>query len=122
MNDQQQKIDSYLDERITACKQRSAQLAADHRVDEGNLEKIRANVYEIFKTVLSAAEKTCGEDDYAKKCFFLQKAEQIPTSWTASYERAKQHGDVEKMCIESIKLDTIREIKELCMQTWEETI
>ncbi|MBD5483552.1 MAG: hypothetical protein HDR15_13695 [Lachnospiraceae bacterium] len=122
MNEQQQKFESYLDAQIAACKQRSKLLAGDERRDEGNDEKIRANIYEIFKTILSVAERVCGEDDLEKKRFFLQKAEQIPTSWVTSYEKAKQHGDVEKMHIESIKLDTVREIKDMCMQIWEDTI
>ena len=121
MNEQQQKFESYLDKQIAACKQRSKLLAEDDRMDEGIFEKVRANVYEIFKTVLSAAERVCGKDDSAKKSFFLQKAEQIPAGWTASYEKAKQNGDVEKMHIESIKLNTIQEIKDMCMKIWEET-
>lgn len=121
MNEQQRKFESYFDEQITACQQRSKMLAEDDRMDEGNFEKIRANVYEIFKTILSAAERVCEKDELAKRAFFLQKAEQIPTSWRTSYETAKQNGDVRKMHIESIKLDTIQEIKDMCMQIWEET-
>ena len=121
MSEQQRKFESYLDEQIASCKQHSKQLAEDDRMDEGNFEKVRANVYEIFKTILSVAERVCGKDDSAKRSFFLQKVEQIPTSWAASYEKAKQNGDVEKMHIEKIKLDTIREIKDMCMQIWEET-
>lgn len=121
MNEQQRKFESYFDEQITACQQRSKMLAEDDRMDEGNFEKIRTNVYEIFKTILSAAERVCEKDELAKRAFFLQKAEQIPTSWRASYETAKQNGDVRKMHIESIKLDTIQEIKDMCMQIWEET-
>lgn len=122
MNELQRKLTSWFDEQIMVCKQRSELLAADDRTDEGNMEKIRANVYEIFKTILSVAEKTCGKDDSAMKHFFLQKAEQIPVNWAAAYEKAKQHGDVEKMHIESIKLDTIREIKDMFLQIWEGTI
>lgn len=121
MNEQQQKFESYLDEQIAACKQRSKLLAEDDRMDEGNFEKVRANVYEIFKTILSVAEKVCGNDDLAKRHFFFTKAGQIPKSWTTSYEKAEQNRDVEKMRIESIKLDTIQEIKDMCMQIWEET-
>ena len=121
MNEQQRKFESYLAEQIAACRQRSKLLAEDDRMDEGNFEKVRANVYEIFKTILSVAERVCGKDDSARRDFFLQKAEQIPVSWTASYEKAKQNGDVEKMHIESIKLDAIQEIKDMCMQIWEET-
>ncbi len=115
------EFELYLEEQITACKQRSKQFIADDRMDEGNFEKVRGNVYEIFKTILSVAERVCGEDNLAKRRFFLQKAEQIPMSWIDSREKAEQHGDVEKMHIESIKLDTIREIKAMCMQIWEET-
>ena len=121
MNEQQRKFELYLDGQITDCRQRSKLLAADERVEEGNFEKVRANVYEIFKTILSAAEKVCGKDDGARKRFFLQKTDEIPANWTTSYEEAKKQGDVEKMHIESIKLDTVREIKEMCMQIWEET-
>lgn len=121
MNEQQRKFESYFDEQITACQQRSKMFAEDDRMDEGNFEKIRENVYEIFKTILSAAERVCEKDELAKRAFFLQKAEQIPTSWRTSYETAKQNGDVRKMHIESIKLDTIQEIKDMCMQIWEET-
>ena len=120
MTEQQRKFESYLDDQIAACKQRSKLLAEDTRMDEGNFEKVRANVYEIFKTILAVAERVCGKDDLAKKGFFLQKAEQIPTSWTVSYEKAKQNGDIEKMHIERIKLDTIQEIKDMCLQIWEE--
>ena len=122
MKEQQRKFEAYLDEQIAACKQRSKLLAEDDRTDEGNFEKVRANVYEIFKTILSVAERVCGSDDSAKRAFFLQKAEQIPAGWRASYEKAKQNGNIEKMHIESIKLDTIQEIKDMCMQIWEETI
>ena len=122
MKEQQRKFEAYLEEQIAACKQRGKLLAEDDRTDEGNFEKIRANVYEIFRTILSAAQKVCEEDDSAQREFFLQKAEQIPASWRVSYEKAKQNGDAEKTHIESIKLDTIQEIKDRCMQIWEETI
>lgn len=118
---EQQKLETYLEEKIAACEERSRLLAEDGRRDEGNFEKIRANVYEIFKTILSVAEKVGGEDELAKKRFFLQKAEQIPANWAASYEKVKQYGDAEKMHIETIKLDTIQEIKDMCMQIWEGT-
>ena len=121
MGEQQQKFALYLEEQIAACKERGRLLAADARMDEGNFEKIRANVYEIFKTILSAAERVCGKDDLAKRRFFLQKAEEIPMNRKASYEKAEQQGDVEKMHIERIKIDTIQEIKDRCMQIWEET-
>lgn len=120
MKEQQQTFESYLEERIAACKRRSRLLAEDDRTDEGNFEKVRANVYEIFKTVFSVAEKVCGGDDAAKRDFFLQKAEQIPAGWAASYVKAEQNGDTGKMHTETIKLDTVREIRDTYMQIWGE--
>lgn len=120
MNERQQQFERWLAEQTAACKQRGKLLAEDDRTDEATFEKIRANVYEIFKTILSVAERVCGSDDRARRDFFNQKAEQIPASWEASYEKAKQNGDAEKMHIECIKLDTIREIREMCAQIWGE--
>ena len=119
MNKKKTKLTAYLEEQIAASEERRALLVADDRLDEGNFEKIRANIYDIFKTILAIADKTCGEDDAAMRRFFQQKLEEIPGNWNAAYERAKQHEDVEKMHIESIKLDVTREVKEMFAQIWE---
>ena len=47
-------INRYFDEQIAACAARSQALLADDRTDESNFEKIRANVYDIFRTMLSS--------------------------------------------------------------------
>ena len=122
MDEQKQKFEYYLVEQIAACRQRSKLLAEDGRMDEGNFEKIRANVYEIFKTILSAAERVCGKDDVAVRRFFMEKVEQLPTSGAAAYEAAQQNGDVERMHMEGIKLDAIREIRYMYRQIWGEAI
>ena len=44
--------------------------------------------------------------------FCEDKLEQIPEKWTAAYEEAKRHGDISRMVMESIKLDTARKIRE----------
>ena len=116
-----QKFAAYLEEQAGACQQRGKLLTEDGRVDEGNFEKIRANAYEIFKTILSVGERLYGADEEAQRDFFLQKIEEIPVSWADSYEKARENGDAEKMHIESVKLDAIREIKEMCAQIWGET-
>ena len=118
MSERQQKFECWLEEQITACRQRGRLLAEDDRTDEANFEKIRANVYDIFKTILSVAGRVCGEDERARTAFFVQRAGQIPASWEASYKKAEQNGDAAKMHIETIKLDTIREIREMCVQIW----
>ncbi len=122
MSEEQRKFEFYLEKQAAACRQRGKLLDEDGRIDEGNFEKVRANVYEIFKTILSVAERLYGEDNVAKRHFFLQKAEEIPASWAASYEAAQQNGDAEKMHMESLKLDTSREIRDMCEQIWGEGV
>ena len=114
------KLNSYFEEQIALCEQRGKGLMADDRRDEATFEKVRANVYDIFRTILSVAVKTCKEDPEAVRQFFLRRIEQIPSNWTVSYQQAKQHGDTIKMQIEQIKLDTIDEIKKSFAQIWEE--
>ena len=55
------EMDRWLEEKIRRCGRRSQTLRADDRADEAAFEKIRANVYDIFRTVFSVAEKTCGD-------------------------------------------------------------
>lgn len=107
-----------MEERIGDCKQRAIKLSKDGRTEESVFENIRINIYEIFKTVFSAAEKNCGKNESALQNFFLQKLEQIPENWKASYERAEKHGDSEKAYIERIKLETAQEVREIFEKTY----
>lgn len=95
-------------------------MLADDRTDEANFEKVKANIYDIFRTIFSAGAKSCKDDSEAVKRFFMLKIQQIPTSWTEAYNKAKQHNDGVKMRIEQIKLDTAGEIRETFAEIWEE--
>ncbi len=103
----------HLDERMEDCKQRGARFRADGRVDEGVFENIRMNIYEIFQTLFLAAEKNSGGNKLALQKDFLQKLDRVPENWRLSYEKAKEHGDVKKMHIEGIKLETAQEVREI---------
>ena len=56
------EMDRWLEEKIRRCGRRSQTLRADDRADEAVFEKIRANVHDIFRTVLSVAEKLLARD------------------------------------------------------------
>lgn len=114
------KLNTYFDGQISLCQQRNKALLADDRMDEADFEKIRANVYDIFRTILSVAAKAAKNEPEKIRQIFALKAEQIPSNWSMAYEKAKQHDDAVKMKIEQIKLDTIREIKTAFIQIWEE--
>lgn len=113
------KLNRYFEEQIAMCNQRNKKLLDDERPDEATFEKVKANVYDIFRTILSVAVKTSKGEPDAVRRFFVQKTEQILSSWVTAYDKAKQHNDTVKMCLEQIKLDTIGEIKENFAKTWE---
>ena len=119
MKERVARVNKYFDQQIEQCQQRIRALQADERRDEANLEKVRANVYDIFRTILSVAEKTCKDDPNAMKQFFLKRMEQIPANWVTAHAKASEHGDVVKIQIEQIKLDTVGEIRQVFGQIWE---
>ena len=82
-------MNSYFDEQIAACAARSQALLADDRTDESNFEKIRANVYDIFRTMLSVAVAAGKGDANAVRSFF-----------------------------QLIKLDTLAKIKDKFSEVW----
>ena len=114
------RLNSWFEAQIAACRQREKTLLADDRTDEAAFEKIRANVYDIFRTILSVAVKTC-ESEEGVRCFFAHRAQLIPSGWAASYEKASLHHDPVRMQIEKIKLDTADEIRERFTSVWEGT-
>ena len=118
-----QKIENmtaYLDAAIARCAEQEKALTADERKDEAVFEKIRANVYNIYRTILGVAVQNCGGDADKMREFFMKQINHIPASWNASYETAKQHNDTAKVQIEEIKLAVVHEIRAEFTKIWEE--
>ena len=53
---------SYLDQRTTSVQEDTLRLIADDRRDEANFEKIRANIFQIVKTMLQASARISQEE------------------------------------------------------------
>lgn len=115
----EQNILDFFEQKIAACGLERKRLQEEDRGDEANFEKIKANVYDIFKTIFLTAQKQYGDDQSKVQEFFLKKLEQIPSGWAASYEEARQHDDAGAMHIESVKLEVVRDIRENIFQTKE---
>ncbi len=113
------QINTYFEERIAACQAAVDALRADNREDEAVFEKIRMNVYDIFRTVYSAGEKVSGGDPGRQLDFLRKRLEEISTNWQKALEAAKNHGNTEKAHVEQIKLDTVAEIRQKMLQ-WSE--
>lgn len=117
----EEQINSYFEERIAACQAAAAALNADNRADEAVFEKIRMNVYDIFRTVYSAGTRACGNDPQKRVAFLLARLQEIPANWQTSLEAAQRHGNTEKAHIEWIKLEVVAEIKQNVQKWSDET-
>ena len=113
------KLNSWFDERIALCGQRNQELSMEGRTDEAIFEKVKANIYDVFRTVFSVAVKNGSGNADAVKTFFVQRTEQIPAGWAAALEKAREHDDTVRMQTEQIKLDTVQEIREKFTKIWE---
>ncbi len=115
------KILDYFNQKESTCYEKEKQLQSEDRNDEAVFEKIKANVYNIFRTVLSVSIKKYPNDSSNAHDDFFNKLDQISSQWVIAYEKAEQHNDVEKMHIENIKLNVVKDIRETIPQLWEET-
>ncbi len=117
MNQQQERLMRYLTEQSAACLAKQQALAADERRDEAAFEQIRANIFEVFRTVLTTAQNTCG-DDAAIQTFFVQRLAQIPGAWTNALNEARAHHDTHQQHLQHVKLGVVQEIRRE-MARWE---
>ncbi len=120
MNEKLKKLNAYFDTEISKCHDDIKLLSAESREDEANFEKIKCNVYEIFKTVLGVAAKNEGAEPDKVKGFFLSRLEKIPSNWQAAYELAQKHNDEIAMHRESLKLETAKKIRNEFCTVWGE--
>ena len=118
MNEVYARIVAYFDEQVALCKEKEQVCLADGRGDESVFEKIRGNVYDIFRTVFSVAVRLHGEDGEAVAAFFGQKLAQIPTGWQTERDKAAAHDDVKKAHVEELKLETALAIRENFESLW----
>lgn len=119
MNDKLNKMYEYFDEKKAECTANHKRLLSEDRGDEANFEKIRRNVYDVFKTVLEVAVKTRGNDPKAVKDFFLSRLETIPENWRKAYDKASEHGDEAAKYREELKLNALEDIADTFARVWE---
>ena len=70
MEAQPERFAAWLDDQIAACQARQKSLLSDDRGDEAVFEKVRTNVYDICRTLLAVAARTC-EGEAAGRFFLL---------------------------------------------------
>lgn len=95
-----EKLICLLDERAEAFRIESSRLTADDRGDEGNLAKVRANVYGICKSVFQVLPEGKA----------AEKLQSFYREWESARFAAQNHGDESRVTIETVKLETLEEV------------
>lgn len=103
---------SWLTRQIETCSQRRTELLADNRKDEANFEKIRENIYDIFRTIHTVAGKNHADDPARRNLFFLNKLVEMQNIWLTALNQAELHGDDIRAHQERLKVDAAQQIKE----------
>ena len=108
----------YLDRQTADIQKTIALLVADERKDESDFEKIRANIFQIAKSVYQTSLKTFPEEN-ARLEFLDSRLAMIAQSWKSALDKAKTHHDEVRVLQEQLKLDTMEEILKKRKEIWE---
>lgn len=101
---------NWLSRRAEECEERRTSLAAEGRTDESTFERIRYNVYDLFRTTVAALHRA-ESDEAAAWRLFERRLEDIPAAWRKSCDQAELHGDEKKAHVERIKIDAAEDIR-----------
>ena len=111
---------NYLDVKMKESTLNEQQLLKEERADEASHEKIKSNIYQIFKTIYLSLEKNPTRTQEEIKEQFLEKLEAIPNNWKIALDKAREHQDAKKILIEEIKFEIRDEIQATFMKIMEE--
>lgn len=100
----------YLVAQEAAHRDQALTLTTECRGDEADFEKIRANVYGIFKAILETAVKLHGESDKAVE-FFSLKLRELSTQWRAALSQAREKGDSSSAMVKKLMLEAAGDIE-----------
>lgn len=97
-----------LNDIAAALRQEANALAADSRQDEADLNKIRANIYEVCATIGGVVCKTAPEAE--REVMFRRKLEALPKNWQVALEAARAHGNTQRAVVEEVKLAALEDV------------
>lgn len=103
------KYIEYLEVTIKALKKEEEELIKTSRKDEANFIKIKINICDICKTIYNVSAKT--NSGVALKEEYIRQLTRLPENWKMSLDKAKEHGDTQKIVIEETKLEMLQIIK-----------
>ena len=92
-------------------------LIADNRKDEADFEKIRANIFQIIKTISQTSTKVSQEES-ERTAFLNGKLTLFQETWEGFLAKAREHEDDLKILQEQTKLEALAEIRDAFQRIW----
>ena len=96
----------YLARQAEAGRTEAAALAAEGRQDDANFVKVRANIYDVCKTVSRALLNRPGAGAGAVR----ERLERFRNEWGEALRKARDHGDVRGIAVEETKLAALADV------------
>lgn len=110
---------SFLDQRTADIQKTVVQLNEDHRIDEANFEKIRANIFQqVIKTVFLALQRT-PRTEPELRALMGARLVMFDETWKSSLAKAREHNDEKRILQEEVKLEALKEIRQKFEELWE---
>ena len=103
------KYIAYLDETVKELRKEEEELMKSDRKDEANFMKIKINICDICKTIYNVSART--NSGVALEKEYIRQLTRLPENWKMSLDKAKEHGDTQKVVIEEIKLEMLQTIR-----------
>lgn len=109
----------FLDQRAADIQKTVVQLNEDHRIDEANFEKIRANIFQqVIKTVFLALQRT-PRTEQELRALMDGRLVMFEKTWKGSLVKAREHNDERRVLQEEVKLEALKEIRQKFEELWE---
>jgi hypothetical protein len=113
MNEIMKEYLAFINEKLTEYNRRAKTLEEESKADEATFLRIRANICDIFHTLIGATDKKVktmkvSEDelDQVFSTEYIKYFETIPASWKLRLAQADRNQDSITATIEEVKLDT----------------
>lgn len=100
---------NFLDETIEGLKKEEEKLIRANRKDEANFVRVKSNICDICRTMYQVSAKSKSGEEL--KAEYIRKLTKLPENWKISLEKAREHGDIEKIIVEETKLEILQRLK-----------
>ncbi|MBE5950790.1 MAG: hypothetical protein E7260_04240 [Lachnospiraceae bacterium] len=100
---------NFLDEIIERLKKEEEELVKACRKDEANFIRVKRNICDICKTIYNVVAGLKSGEELREE--YIRRLTKLSEDWRISLEKAREHGNIEKIIIEETKLEILQRLK-----------